>query len=159
MAGHRPSTPTPVGKGEQVRAKTKKTPEAITVVNRPRVFDNISESAKPCPVCLKLAKSECIQGRAVMPLPPFPARLKSDNSQCCRDCQATETAMAVWGIHPDFVAARLCVANERCEALTMPLGMAELFGMCKEGVVRPCSNEDLNRHLDWCERNGISISA
>jgi len=128
-------------------------------MSRPSVFDGIDKHAKPCEVCLPLAKQGCIQGRAVMPLPPFPARMKADGRRCCRDCQATETAMQLWGIHPDFTAARLCVANERCEALVMPDGLAEHFGMCREGLVRPSSYGDLKRHLQWCELNGISPSA
>ena len=130
----------------------------IAGITRQRAFDDIKPDAKPCTVCLELAKSGAIQARAVMPLPPFPARTKRGNRQCCRDCQATETAMALWGIHPDFVAARLCVANERCESLTMPVGMAEAFGICREGVVAPASHEDLVAHNKWLRRNGIPDS-
>lgn len=122
---------------------------------RPRAFDQIEASAKPCQVCLPLAKREQIQARAVMPLPPFPARMKIGNQPCCRDCQATETAMLAFGIHPDFVAARLCVANERCESLTMPMGMAENFGMCREGIMRPASVDDLKAHQEWLAKNGL----
>ena len=124
---------------------------------RPRAFDGIKKNAKPCPICLSLARCGEIQERAVMPLPPFPARLKSDGSQCCRDCQATEAAMAIWRIHPSFGPARLTVANERCESLTMPLGMAEHFGMCRAGLVRPASLEDLDQHLVWLRRNKLEI--
>jgi len=125
------------------------------IMSKPNVFRDIKPDAKPCSVCLELAKQGAIQPRAVMPLPPAPARSRQDNRPCCRDCQATETAMAIWGIHPDFAAARLCVANERCESLSMPKGMAELFGMCKEGVVASASLEDLDRHCEWLKRNGI----
>lgn len=127
----------------------------LVPADRPRAFDGFSPSDKPCPVCVKLARTECIQRGAVMPLPPFPARLKSSNEQCCRDCQATETAMQLFGIHPDFTAARLCVANERMESLRMPFGFAENFGMCAAGVVRPASIDDLGAHNDWLTRNGI----
>lgn len=128
-------------------------PVAPVVARRRRAFDNLSDT--PCPVCLALAREERIQLEAVMPLPTFPARLKLDNRQCCRDCQATETAMQLWGIHPNFGAARLCVANERLESLRMPLGMAEQFGMCKLGVVDPASYDDLGHHHAWLEKHGI----
>jgi hypothetical protein len=125
------------------------------VTKRPSVFAGLAPDAAPCPVCLRLAQRGEIQARAVMPLPPFPARSKRTNEPICRDCAATETAMALWHIHPEFGPARLCVANERCESLVMPPGMAELFGMCREGVVAPASLADLDRHIRWGERNGI----
>lgn len=111
----------------------------------PNVFSDCKPDAKPCPVCLRLAKDGQIQPRAVMPLPSFPARLKSSNQQCCRDCQATETIMMM-GAHPQFEAARLCVSNERCETLTMPPGMAERMGLCSEWLMRPASLDDRNRN-------------
>ena len=53
---------------------------------RCRAFDGITVDAKPCPICLELAAKGRIQPRAVMPLPPFPAR-SLNNRQCCRDCE------------------------------------------------------------------------
>lgn len=145
------------------RSRPKNTPMVAEVVvndGRARAFDMIRPDAKPCPVCLELVLKDdgsgIIQPRAVMPLPPFPARLRSDGRQCCRDCQATETAMAMIGVHPSFGPARLCVANERCESLVMPFGLAEHFGMCKEGLIRPASVDDLEGHIAWLKRNNLS---
>ncbi len=150
-------------KSARQKAKKLKQPPAMPMPQKPaqrqRAFDGITLESKPCPVCLALAKNDEIQMRAVMPLPPFPGRLRTTGEQCCRDCQATEAAMALWGIHPSFGAARLTVANERVESLTMPLGMAEHFGMCSEGVVQPASMEDLESHLQWLRRHGIGIEA
>lgn len=119
----------------------------------PRAFDDIPSNPTPCPICLQLALDSIIQPRAVMPLPNFPA-LNIDGVKCCRDCQATETMMRLGFQHPEFGAARLTVANERCEGLTMPLGMMEHFGLCKMGYIRPCSLEDLESHLRWLESHG-----
>jgi len=111
-----------------------------------RAFDGLTRT--PCPVCSKLAQEGQIQPRAVMPLPKFPARLRSTNEQCCRDCQAADTVVRLGG-HPMFGPARLTVANERVEGLTMPRGMMEHFGLCSDGIILPCSNEDLDGHLEW----------
>lgn len=64
-----------------------------------------------------------------------------------------------FGAHPMFAPARLCVANERCESLVMPAGMAYNFGMCYAGFVRYASIDDLSRHLDWGTRHGIPNDA
>lgn len=120
---------------------------------KPNIFDDVTD--EPCPVCLELAQKGSIQTQAVMPLPKFPARLRADGRQCCRDCEATESTMSLIGNHPQFAAARLTVANERLEGLRMPLGMMKLFGMCAMGYVRPCSTGDLKPHLKWLEKHGI----
>ncbi len=116
------------------------------------IFDDATET--PCPVCLELATAGTIQPRAVMPLPQFPPRLKADNRQCCRDCQAAETLMRMGG-HPKFGPSRLTVANDRLEGITMPPGMMELLGLCAMGYIHPCSDADLERHLDWLDRHGL----
>lgn len=70
--------------------------------HRRRAFDELTN--KPCPVCLELAMEGKMQPRAVMPLPNFPALLRTDDRKCCRDCQATETMMAMGFQHPEFHA-------------------------------------------------------
>jgi len=122
-----------------------------TTSNKRRAFDDLTD--KPCMVCLELAACGDIQGRAVMPLPKFPAR-DDQNRPCCRDCQATRIVQAVGG-QPNFSAARLTIANERCEGLTTPLGMMEHFGMCQMGFIEPCSIEDLDGHATWLESVGV----
>jgi hypothetical protein len=123
-------------------------------MSQQRAFEGVQD--EPCPVCLELAERGIIQPRAVMPLPEFPAMLRQDGRKCCRDCQATETTMAVIeGQHPQFEPARLTVANERVEGLVMPEGMMERFGMCAMGYVAPASIEDLPDHHDWLARHGI----
>lgn len=129
------------------------------VKGRRRAFDDVTEDSKPCPVCLDLAMRGKIQPRSVMPLPPFPQALKSDNRKCCRDCAATETTQRVCGNHPDFVAARLTVSNDRVEGMTMPLGMMEHFGFCGMGYIDPASQDDLEFYVAWLARNGIPQSA
>lgn len=100
-----------------------------------RAFDGFTPDSVPCPVCVELAREGTIQGRAVMPLSKFPARLRADNRQCCCDCQATETTQALGiGQHPDFGAARLTVANERVEGTLMQLGFMEHFGHVQHGL-------------------------
>lgn len=121
-----------------------------------RAFDDLTD--EPCPVCLRLAASGQIQPRAVMPLPTFPALLREDGQKCCYDCQATDATMSL-GNHPSFSPARLTVANERVEGLTMPLGMMEHFGMCQMGLILPSSLDDLDHHIDWLERHSIPPSA
>ncbi len=116
------------------------------------IFDDATET--PCPMCLELATAGTIQSRAVMPLPQFPPRLKADNRQCCRDCQAAEALMRMGG-HPKFGPSRLTVANDRLEGITMPPGMMELLGLCAMGYIHPCSDADLERHLDWLDRHGL----
>ena len=116
------------------------------------VFDDATDT--PCPVCLQIAKDGMIQPRAVMPLPKFPALLRSNGRPCCRDCAATDAIMRM-GAHSDFNAARLCVANERVAGLTMPKGMMEHMGLVKMGVMRPCSIDDLDARHDWLESHGI----
>ncbi len=119
-----------------------------------RAFADLSD--EPCPVCSELAERGVIRRRAVMPLPNFPARLRADGRQCCRDCQATETTMAMnIGQHPSFEPARLTIANERDEGLSMPLGLMEHMGLCKAGFVDPCSIDDLHQHIEWLNRHGI----
>lgn len=127
--------------------------------NGQRAFDGFNPDSVPCPVCVELAAEGIIQGRAVMPLPKFPARLRADNRACCIDCQATETTMALdIGQHPDFGAARLTIANERVAGMTMPSGMMEVMGLSSMGYVRPSSVKDLDAHIDWLESNGLHNS-
>ena len=121
-----------------------------------RAFDNLSD--EPCPVCLRLVDSGSIQPRAVMPLPRFPGKLRSDGTKCCRDCQATDATMALGFQHPEFAAARLTIANERIEGTLMPFGMMERFGLCRAGFILPSSIRDLDRHIQWLERSGIANS-
>lgn len=122
-----------------------------------RAFDDLTD--EPCLVCLAFAARGEIQGRAVMPLPTFPALLRLDGEPCCRDCQATDTTQAMGFQHPMFGPARLTIANERCEGLTMPIGMMEHFGLCRDHWILPCSNEDLESHHEWLGRHGIPDSA
>lgn len=121
-----------------------------------RAFDDLSDH--PCPVCLELAMEGGIQPRAVMPLPKFPGRLKQGNQQCCRDCQATDIIMVMGFQCPDFASARLMIANERLEGLTMPLGVMEHFGLCTKGWISPCSLNDLDQHIAWLESHQIPNS-
>ncbi len=124
-----------------------------------RAFHGFTPESEPCSVCVELAQAGTIQGRAVMPLPKFPARLRIDNRACCIDCQATETTMALKiGQHPDFAAARLTVANERVEGTLMQLGFMEHFGMCSMGYIRPSSLKDLDAQSDWLENYDIQPS-
>jgi hypothetical protein len=67
------------------------------------------------------------------------------------------TEAMMW--HPEFASARLCVANERCEGIVMPLGMMEHFGLCRDGIIRPCSIDDLPKHQRWLKKHGIPDSA
>ena len=122
-----------------------------------RAFEDVTD--EPCPVCVDLAKGDKIQSRAVMPLPKFPARLRQDGRKCCKDCQATETMMAIGVQHPDFAAARLTVANDRIEGTLMPLGMMEHFGLCKYGHIAPSSMGDLDGHIDWLEKHDLRNDA
>ena len=108
----------------------------------------------PCSVCLNLAKQGKIQPRAVMPMPKFPATRRETDEQCCSDCQAADTVMAMSG-HPMFESARLAVANERLEGLLLPKGMMEHMGLCKMGLMKPCSLDDLENHVAWLEKHGI----
>jgi hypothetical protein len=127
---------------------------ASHLAQRVRAFENVQD--KPCPVCLELMYDGKLQPRAVMPLPKFPPRLRKDGRQCCRDCAATDTTQAlVRGQNPDFAAARLTIANDRCEGLVLPLGFQELRGLCAAGYIAPCSNEDLPQHLRWLKRHKI----
>lgn len=127
----------------------------VTTPARRRAFEGLSD--RPCGVCRELAEEGVIGHEAVMPLPPFPARLRSDGRPCCRDCQATETTQAaINGQHPSFGPARLTVANERIEGLRMPRGLMENFGMCRMGFIEPCSLDDLENHQAWLEKHGIS---
>jgi len=122
----------------------------------PNAFED--ETAEPCGVCLELARKAVIQPRAVMPIKKF-TLLRKDNRPCCVDCQATETTMQILiGQHPSFPAARLVIANERCEGFAMPPGMMSKFGLCSMGCIRPCSVQDLENHRIWLERNGIPDS-
>ena len=125
-------------------------------MGNPRAFDDLSDT--PCPVCLGLATQGQIQSRAVMPLPSFPALLRQDGRPCCRDCQATETTMRMGFQHPEFGPARLTIANDRVEGLVMPFGMMEQFGLCRMGWIRPCSIDDLDRHIAWLTSHGIPDS-
>ena len=125
-------------------------------MNSPRAFDDLSEI--PCSVCLELAMKGQIQSRSVMPLPSFPALLRASGQPCCRDCQATETTMAMGFQHPRFEPARLTIANDRIEGLVMPLGMMEHLGLCKMGFIRPCSIDDLDQHILWLNSQGIPDS-
>lgn len=122
----------------------------------PRAFDDVTD--EPCPVCLDLAMAGQIQARGVMPLPSFPAMSRLDGRKCCRDCQATDSGMAAGFQHPSFAAARLTVANERIEAMLMPRGLAEHFGMTAAGWLRPCSVDDFDGYIDWLESQGIPNS-
>lgn len=124
-------------------------------MNRRRAFDGLTN--RPCSVCLELSQEGQIQPRAIMPLPEFPATLKSNDRQCCRDCAATELTQRL-GNHPDFGPARLAVANERIEGMTMPLGVMESLGLCKMRWIDPCSSDDLEGHIEWLEENCIPNS-
>ena len=128
------------------------------IETRRRVFDGFTQKAVPCPVCLELAVSGVIQPRAVMPLPPFPARLRADGRPCCRDCQATETTMAFEGQHHEFGPARLTIANERIEGMSMPFGLMENCGLCQLGFLLPCSIDGLDHYCEWLEANNIPNS-
>ena len=121
-----------------------------------RALDMLTE--KPCPVCLQLAADGVIQGRAVMPLPQFPALTRDGGEKCCRDCAIADGLRSLGG-HPEFAPSRLTVANERCAGFTMPKGIMEHFGLCAHGYVEPCSMEDLEQHAKWLAAHGIPDSA
>lgn len=137
-------------------SSTTPSPESGSQISeRPRAFDQVTDD--PCPVCMELYRAGRIRGRAVMPLPEHPGRLESSNQPCCTDCQATDTTRR-FGNHPDFAAARLTIANERCEGLVMPPGLMEHMGLCMYRMIRPCSNDDLADHRKWLEKHGIEDS-
>lgn len=54
-------------------------------------------------------------------------------------------------IVPTFLHARIAVGNERQETLRMPIDMAELMGMCSQGLVMPVNETQLEGHLDWLD--------
>lgn len=116
------------------------------------IFDDATDT--PCPICLQIARHGMIQPRAVMPLPKFPALLRSSGERCCRDCESTDTIMGM-GAHPDFNAARLCTANERIAGILMPKGLMEHMGLVKLGFMRTCSIDDFDTHHDWLESHNI----
>jgi len=120
-----------------------------------RAFDDVTDT--PCPVCLGLAMAGKIQARGVMPLPKFPPLLRRNNRECCHDCQAAETVMAMGG-HPKFSASRLAVANDRIEGMLMPRGMMEVMGLCQMGYMRPCSFDDFPAYIRWLDQHGIPNS-
>ena len=66
--------------------------------------------------------------------------------------------MAV-GNHPDFAPARVAIANERLAGIVMQPGMMLLYGLCKMGIVWPCSLDDLEAHTAWLESHGIPDSS
>ncbi len=110
-------------------------------------FDKATET--PCPICLNLAKIGKIRRETVMPLPQF-GPVSLDNQKCCFDCQSAEN-LVKYGLVPTFLHARIAVGNERQESLRMPIGMAELMGLCLEGLIRPANETQLDRHLDWLD--------
>lgn len=111
------------------------------------VFNRATET--PCPICLNLAKAGQIRRETVMPLPQF-GPISLDNQKCCFDCQAAENLVKL-GLSPTFLHARIAVGNERQETLRMPIGMAELMGLCSHGLVRPANETQLDSHLDWLD--------
>ena len=98
-----------------------------------------------------------IREEFVMPLPsgPAPPLARDGSGHCCRDCQAADVLSGMKS-GCDFHMARIAIGNERQEHLRMPLGMSEHFGLVKMGLVRPCSFEDLDRHLDWLDCHGLN---
>lgn len=115
--------------------------------NMTTVFDRATET--PCPICLNLAESGQIRRETVMPLPQF-GPVNRDNQKCCFDCQSAEN-LVKYGMVPTFLHARIAVGNERQETLRMPIGMAELMGMCSRGLVRSANETQLDHHQEWLD--------
>lgn len=115
--------------------------------NMTTVFDRATET--PCPICRNLAGIGEIRRETVMPLPQF-GPVNRDNQKCCFDCQSAEN-LVKYGMVPTFLHARIAVGNERQETLRMPVGMAELMGLCSHGLVRSANETQLDRHLDWLD--------
>lgn len=117
------------------------------------VFDKVTD--KPCLLCLKLYKRGKIHYEAIMPLPKLAAvSIYNKGMKICSDCQAAETIVKL-KILPEFVMSRQAVANERVEHLRLPKGMSEHMGLMLNGLVKPCSINDLEKHQDWLDSLGI----
>ena len=112
------------------------------------VFDRATN--EPCPVCMTMAMDfGQLRREAVMPLPKY-GPVSVNGVKICFDCQAAEN-LVKYGILFDFEPARTAVANERQETLRLPLGMAQLRGMCMEGLIKPASEDDFDNHLAWLD--------
>ena len=111
------------------------------------VFERATEI--PCPICLNLAETGQIRRETVMPLPQF-GPVNFDNQKCCFDCQSAEN-LVKYGMVPTFLHARIAVGNERQETLRMPIGMAELMGICSRGLLWPANETQLDHHLEWLD--------
>lgn len=128
------------GKEEKVKAKL--------ASSKVRAFDEVMDT--PCPICLEMLKIGVIEPRAVMPL-------QKTLQQCeyCRDCSAAEVMALRDDSCHDFQRHRSTVAHERIQGLSMKLGMMEQFGLCKSGLIRPSSQDDLDAHSKWLENHSI----
>lgn len=104
----------------------------------------------PCPRCLALAVEHEIRGEMVQPLPQGAWAPRGPDGPCCFDCAAADTIQRI-GLHPDFVACRIAVGNERQEHLRLPWGVR--MGLVKAGYVRmePCGPEAFRKHLAWLD--------
>ncbi len=85
-----------------------------------------------------------------------------DHGPCCFDCAAADTLVKAGMIlrrpldlrdlDQAFLMARIAVGNDRQEQLRLP-GIP--MGLVFTGLVRPCSEGDLQKHHDWMDRNMI----
>lgn len=107
----------------------------------------------PCPRCVKLYDEGRIRGETVMPLPQGVwAPLARDGSgPCCFDCASAETLLRM-KYAPDFVAARICVGNDRQEQFRL----AARYGLVGAGLMRPtATDKDLHEHHEWLDKHAI----
>lgn len=112
--------------------------------------DLYHDRAGVCEICL-----ECgVEPEALMPIPKSPP-LHIDGRECCFDCAAAKTLMAVAGT--TFDMARTAVANERRETLRMPAGMSEHMGLVKLGLMKPASWNDFDAHIEWLAVAGVDL--
>jgi len=116
----------------------------------PDVFS--ATGPESCPLCLEGLQAGWLHREAVMPLPLGLAPRSIDGEKCCRDCQSAETLMKVLKTL-SFRMARIAVGNCRREHLRLPLGVA--LGLVQQGLMAPCSVDDLEPHLKWLSEKGI----
>jgi len=116
----------------------------------PDVFSATGD--EPCPLCLKCLREGWLHREAVMPLSLKLAPRSIDGEKCCRDCQAAETLTKALRVS-SFRMARIAVGSCRREHLRLPLGVT--LGLVLQGLMAPCSVDDLEPHLEWLSEKGI----
>lgn len=106
---------------------------------------------KPCPSCMK-ARAIGMRVEAVQPLPEGAlAPLGLDNKPQCKDCASAGTLMRMLDL--TWTQARIAVANDRQELTRLP-GVE--IGLAKDHIMSANEEGDLERHLEWLERVGLS---